>query len=232
MGVLYLVRHGQARAGAYGSGALDDTAGGLTELGRRQAVRVGQSLAARVQRVDHAVSGALARQRETAALALAEIGAAATPLVHAGFDEYDLGSVTAPSRRDQPTASDPLAPGPSGKAFQTGLDDGLRAWIAGTIDGGGSYADYRARCAATLDDVAAQAGSGQTVVAFSSAGTITAMIATIWGLDDERWITLSRTMINTSISKLLCGRSGISVVSINDHTHVDVAADRTLMTFR
>lgn len=224
MGVVYLVRHGQAHAKAYGSLAeAQSSAGGLTDLGADQARRAGRALATRIDRVDHAVAGSLARQQQTLRHLLEGFADAPEPGVDAGWDEYDLGAIATGGESGGNV---------HGAGFQARLDDDLRRWTAGETTGGESYRDYRARADRALEAVAAHAGSGQTAVAVSSAGTIAAVLATLWGLDDERWLAVARTMINTSVTKLIAGRSGMSVVSVNDHAHVDLVDDRSVMTFR
>ncbi len=58
MSVVYLVRHGQA--------GTRENYDSLSDLGRRQARRLGEHLAAQGVRFDAAWSGSLARQRATA----------------------------------------------------------------------------------------------------------------------------------------------------------------------
>jgi broad specificity phosphatase PhoE len=224
MGVVYLVRHGQAHAQAYGSLAeAQSEAGGLTELGHDQARRAGIALARRAGRIDHAVAGSLARQQQTLRHVLDAFDGAPHPETDARWDEYDLGAIATAGESGENV---------HGAGFQAKLDDDLRSWVAGASVGSESYRDYRARAEAAARDLAAQAGSGRTVVAVSSAGTIAAVLATLWGLDDERWLTVARTMINTSVTKLIAGRTGLSIVSVNDHAHVDIVDDRDVMTFR
>ncbi len=67
MGVLLLVRHGQASLGAADYDKLSDT-------GWRQAQITGARLAAADLVVDRVVSGALTRQRDTAQAVLAALG--------------------------------------------------------------------------------------------------------------------------------------------------------------
>ncbi|MEH3154912.1 MAG: histidine phosphatase family protein [Gordonia paraffinivorans] len=224
MGVVYLVRHGQAHAQAYGSLAdAQSSAGGLTDVGNEQARRAGRALATRIGRVDHAVAGSLARQQQTLRHVLDAFSDAPDPATDARWDEYDLGAIATGGESGENV---------HGAGFQAKLDDDLRSWVAGASVGSESYRDYRARADAAARDLATEAGSGRTVVAVSSAGTIAAVIATLWGLDDERWLTVARTMINTSVTKLIAGRTGMSIVSVNDHAHVDLVTDRDVMTFR
>ncbi|GGF14601.1 histidine phosphatase family protein [Williamsia phyllosphaerae] len=223
MGVLYLVRHGQARAQAYGAGAWAQAEGGLTDLGAEQARRAGTALAARLGRIDHAVSGDLARQRETLRRIVDELPGTTDPAIDARWNEYDIDSILGDRERTENATE---------RGFQAQLDGALSDWIAGIAVGSETYEQYRQRADAAFDNLIAHAGSGKTVLAVSSAGTIAAIIARLWGIDDDRWLAIARTMINTSVTKILIGSSGASVVSINDHAHVDHADDRRLMTFR
>ncbi|WP_253661316.1 histidine phosphatase family protein [Williamsia maris] len=223
MGVLYMVRHGQARAQAYGAGAWAQAEGGLTDLGAEQARRAGSALATRVGRIDRVVSGDLARQRETLARIVAELPDAVEPSIDARWNEYDIESILGDRERTENATE---------RGFQAQLDGALSDWIARIAIGSETYEQYRQRADAAFEELARHAGSGQTVLAVSSAGTIAAIIARLWGIDDDRWLAIARTMINTSVTKILIGSSGASVVSINDHAHVDQADDRRLMTFR
>ncbi len=229
MGVLYLVRHGQARAQAYGMGARVQAEGGLTEVGTEQARRTGAALAARVGHIDHAVSGDLARQKETLRRIVDEFSTASEQSVgieasvDRRWDEYDLGSILYdPARTDKAAA----------RGLQHELDRTLSEWIDGTAVASETYPQFRRRVDDAFGDVTAQAGSGRTVVVVSSAGTIAAVIARLWGIADERWPAVARTMVNTSITKVLIGSAGATVVSINDHAHVEDTDDRRYMTFR
>jgi broad specificity phosphatase PhoE len=65
----------------------------------------------------------------------------------------------------------------------------------------------------------------------TSAGPISAVAAALLGVPPEGWLALNRVMINTSITTVALGRSGASLLSVNDHAHV--AGDgRRLLTYR
>lgn len=225
MGVVYLVRHGQANPAAYGVASREAGVGGLTEKGRAQSKSTGVWLAGRTGTVTAAVSGALARQRETLELILPALDVDTGPAgvrCDPGWDEYDMDAILGGGER--------AATG-VGKDLQREIDAALIDWVAGApVPGGETYGEYRDRCAAAFESVQADAGSGRTVVVASSAGTICQVLATQLDLDGAGWIRLSRTMINASITKLIVGGRGASVVSINEHGHLEGSPD--LMTFR
>ncbi|WP_232836084.1 histidine phosphatase family protein [Mycolicibacterium smegmatis] len=227
--MVFLVRHGQARAHAYGAAARNRSQGGLTELGRKQADLTGQALAGRIDAITAAVSGDLARQEETLEHVLTAAAHEGTPISDPHWNEYDMDAILGGG----------LATGPAGRELQSSVDAALQNWVAPAEDTATpaieTYEQYRQRCARALDAVRDLAGRGQTVVAVSSSGTITQIVAQIWGLSESSWITLSRTMINASITKLIVGSTGISVVSVNEHSHLDAVDEngaRPLMTFR
>lgn len=81
-----------------------------------------------------------------------------------------------------------------------------------------SFRDYSARINQALDDVAAQ--SGMSVVV-SSAGTIAAAAAPLLGVQPSGWPALQRVMVNTSVTKVVRGQRGITLVSFNEHGHLE-----------
>ncbi|PYE18072.1 broad specificity phosphatase PhoE [Williamsia limnetica] len=228
MGVIYLVRHGQA-------GTDENGYGSLTELGRQQARNVGKKLAARIPKVDFTVSGNLARQLETIEEIVGQFpdSNAPTPVVNAGWNEYDL---TRLAHTDVPPTGTSQEAAQAQRSFQRRLDASLLTWAADEqTTGPGSYVDYRASMLQALEEIAAHAGPGQVAIAASSAGTIGAVVAHLWGISPENWPSVSRTMVNASITKLIVGKSGINVMSVNDHAHADVDDDdgrRLMMTMR
>src|SRR6266567_4158502 len=124
MGVLLLVRHGQASLGAADYDKLSDT-------GWRQAQITGARLAAADLVVDRVVSGALTRQRDTAQAVLAALGRPGTELqTDDRLDEYDHIGVMA-RHTGEITFSTASASGESGRALQSALEDAIGRWMSG-----------------------------------------------------------------------------------------------------
>ncbi|MFZ2511332.1 MAG: histidine phosphatase family protein [Gordonia sp. (in: high G+C Gram-positive bacteria)] len=222
MGVLYLVRHGQAPAHAYSTEPVAPDAAPLTDLGFAQARATGAELARQVGGFTATISGDLPRQRATLGGVLEAFGGSTERVVDPGWDEYSIPALPGgPSAvmYDNPTS------------YQQLLDGALIRWTQGGADEAETYPEYVARMSAAAQRAAALAGSGQTVLAVSSAGTITALVAQLWGVPAQSWPALARAMVNASITKVIVGRRGLTVVSVNEHAHLS-ATDVGLATFR
>jgi broad specificity phosphatase PhoE len=219
VGVLLLVRHGQ---GSLGTSNYDE----LSELGRRQAELVGARLARADLRVSQAWCGALARQRETARAVLAGLGLPPGEL-HADdrLDEYDHLGVLAADSTGDPFAS---AVTPESRlALQSTLDEAIGRWIQGGTDYPEPHSAFTARVEAVVAELTAEPGM---TMAVTSAGVIAVACAQLTGLPADRWPALARVVVNTSVTKLITGRTGTHLLTFNDHAHLE--SDRSLITYR
>lgn len=216
MGVLLLVRHGQASFGA-------DDYDVLSPLGAEQARALAARLAPAAGAVRRVVSGGLQRQRSTATELLRAWDREPGELVvDPRWDEYDALDVLTGLEVPSGSPSD-------GRAFQALLDTGLARWTSGEHD-----AEYRepwpafsARVRAALAD--ASAGPG-TTVAVASAGSVAVACAAVLDAPPPVWQALARTAVNAAVTKVVTGRSGTSLVSVNDHAHLE--HDPRLVTYR
>jgi broad specificity phosphatase PhoE len=204
---ILLIRHGQA---SFGRENYDE----LSELGRRQSEIVGRELARRSLRKPIAMCGTLRRQIDTARIALAAAGLEVEPGIDARWDEYDHGSLL------KHFAHSPKTPSPaSSPEFQVLLDDALLSWVQeddhagwGAFSGGGLSA---------LDDLIEATGPGRDAVVFTSGGVVAAICAELLAGSAQSVVRLNRMAINTGITKLVSGRSGISLSSYNEYAHLE-----------
>jgi broad specificity phosphatase PhoE len=81
-----------------------------------------------------------------------------------------------------------------------------------------SFADYRNRISDALDDISLHSGMSLVV---SSAGSIAAAAAPLLGVSAAGWPALQRVMVNTSITKVVRGQRGITLVTFNEHGHLE-----------
>ncbi|MGH3724792.1 MAG: histidine phosphatase family protein [Mycobacterium sp.] len=227
MGVIYLVRHGQA---ANYSSSPDSP---LTSIGQRQADTVAAELARRGLGGTRILHGGMKRQRQTGEAIAVALGAETQQ--DERWDEYDYKEIVGNSRMRRLASVSTVKSLAKGDT-QAVLEDGLAKWAS--TDSSGEYAEsytrFQQRVLAALAD--ATTLEGDTVVA-TSAGVIGMIVADLWVTDGgghvSTWLTAQRVVINSSITSVVNGKRGLSLLSFNDHTHViGDGGDRDLVTYR
>ncbi len=217
MPAILLARHGQASFGAADYDVLSET-------GAEQAAALAAHLAARGIAIDRLLSGALVRQRDTAAPIARATGLDVE--IDARFDEYDSDGIVA--------AYAPITEAPaSNKDFQPILETALAAWIDAGDDvaEGEPWPVFAARTRDAVIDLAASLQSGQTALVVTSGGVLGAVCAALLGAPDPAFISINRVMINGGLTKLIVGAGGVNLVSINEHAHLE-GPDGSLVTYR
>lgn len=221
MGVILLIRHGQASFGA-------DDYDVLSDQGHAQARHTGTVLAARGIEPARVVAGGLRRQRETAEGLLAGMGVGDLAIVEdPRWNEYDQFGLLGLGPPVEEWPEDLAA---RNRVFQAALDQSLAAWVGGaTGDGGGeSHADFHGRATAALDELRTAPGTSLVV---SSGGVIALVAAHVMGIAPAHWPALNRTMVNASITKVITGSRGATLVSLNEHGHLE-GVDGIAVTYR
>jgi broad specificity phosphatase PhoE len=218
--VIYLVRHAQA---SFGARDYDK----LSEQGEQQAKRLGEVLAARGVTPDLVVSGSMRRHAHTAELA----GFSAE--VDKGFDEFDHEQVILahkPAYRARPVMLADLArTGNPKRAFQEMFTAATQRWIDGADGYAESFQTFCDRSEAAVRRTAERLGRGQTAVVFTSGGPIAVVVSRLLSGGDRLWARLNPVTVNTAITKVVSGRSGLTMVSYNEHGHLD---GTELLTYR
>lgn len=233
MAAIYLIRHGQAN---WGVGDYDK----LSSLGERQSRVLGESLRERVGDVDLAVVGEMVRHRETAAHAMAAMGPepARAEIEHAGWNEFDHEQVVVaykPAYKSKARMVADLARRKDPRrTFQEVFEASLQRWVVAGDDDDAypeSWQAFGDRALAALHDLDKQLGKGGSALVFTSGGPISAVSARLLGVGPEGWLQLNRVIANASITKIISGRSGLSLVTFNDHSHFE-NGERELLTYR
>lgn len=220
-----LVRHGQASFGAEDYDV-------LSALGVRQSEVLAAALKRRGLAPTRVIAGSMRRQIETAA-AFAEFGETE---VDPRWDEYEANAVLAHHSASELRLDGPH-PGRQGemdsREFQAVLDPALAAWIeAGdSAPGPHSWPSFAAAGAAALAELRDGLGRGEVAAIFTSGGAIAAVCAALLDSPQSAFLALNRGMVNTGVTKIAIGRSGTSLISVNDHSHLE-EVDRALVTYR
>jgi broad specificity phosphatase PhoE len=212
MGTVYLVRHGQASFGA-------DNYDKLSDLGRRQCVRLGEYFRFKGVRFDAALVGTLERQKESLAAIAQGLQWQPEALAWPGLNEYDSKAVVEaihPTPLARPTSPELV------KEHFRLLRDGLTAWIGGTAQpiGMPSHADFMAGILGTLDHVRAE-HHGKNVLVVSSGGPISTIVAHVLGAPPQAMVELNLRIRNSSVTELAFNPKRHSLVTYNTLPHLD-----------
>jgi broad specificity phosphatase PhoE len=214
MGILLLVRHGQASFGATNYDR-------LSALGEQQAQLVAVRLAQGAP-INHVLSGTLERQHKTAGAIAAAAGT--TISANGQWNEYDHVDILA----DHASAFvfETEAPS-SAEAARSALEDAIQRWMRSATGYVESHDAFLNRVRSAVADAAERPG---VTIAVSSAGVIAAACTQLLGINSETWPRLANVMVNASVTKIVSGRSGTSMVTFNDHAHLE--GERGLITYR
>jgi broad specificity phosphatase PhoE len=229
---LHLVRHAQA---SFAAEDYDQ----LSPLGLAQARRLGEALAARRTRVDAVFTGTLRRHRQTAEACLSAAGLAALPLrALPGLDEVDHAELLVrldPRYADRTAIAADLAArgGPPDRAFQALFADAFARWIGGRHDDAYavSWPAFRRRSEAALEALLRSLSPSASALAFTSGGPITAICLALLGLPDPEAPRIAWTLVNTGVTKVLHGRAGTRLSTLNEHAHLEGGGER-MITYR
>ena len=213
MGTLYLVRHGQA---SFGAADYDQ----LSELGRRQSVRLGEYLANKGVTLDAVLTGTLRRHQQTYAGIAQGAGLGLEPLQWPGLNEYDSDAVIAtihPHKLEKPDSPEMYR-----HHFRL-LRDGLTQWMNGVVSPRGmpTYPDFLAGVTSALDHVRKQHTGNVLIV--SSGGPISTAVGHILGTTPETTIELNLRIRNSSVTELSFTPKRHMLVTYNTLPHLDHA---------
>jgi broad specificity phosphatase PhoE len=206
LSVVLLVRHGQA---SFGAADYDQLSG----EGEEQSRIVGAALSARGIVPTRFVRGSMKRHEQTAA----QVGFP-DALVDDGWNEFDhlqvLAAHTPPATEEAVTER---------RAFQAWFELATQRWMTGDHDEqyDESFTAFTARVDAALRRTTEGLGSGDTAVVVTSGGAIASVATALLGGGTDLWQRLNSVCVNTGITKVVVGSRGMTLVSFNDHVHLE-----------
>jgi broad specificity phosphatase PhoE len=235
---LYLIRHGQA-----GLRQHYDT---LSDLGRTQARLLGEYLAAQNLGLSAIYSGALERQRETAARilsALTKAGSAAPVLqIDPRWNEFDLDAVYQ-AIAPRLAADDPEFRVEYEKLLLSLNDENspvhhswtrcdtlvVRAWVDGRYQvPGESWQAFRERVCGSMEELS-RIPLSETVAVVSSATPIAVWIGVALGLNGRHVMRLAGVTYNSALTTMRAREGDLALFSFNGTPHLH---EPHLRTFR
>jgi broad specificity phosphatase PhoE len=212
MGTLYLVRHGQA---SFGAQDYDQ----LSELGRKQSVRLGEYFAHKGVSFDALIAGTLRRHKQTLEGLLQGMKRQGEHLPWEGLNEYDSEAVIATVHPHKLEA--PSSPEMYRHHFRL-LRDGLAKWMAGAASPHGmpSYTDFAAGVASALDHVRAN-HYGKNVLVVSSGGPIATAVGQVLDTPARTIIELNLRIRNSSVTEFAFTPKRHMLVCYNAIPHLE-----------
>jgi broad specificity phosphatase PhoE len=211
-----LIRHGQASFGATDYDV-------LSGLGEHQATAVHPEIVRRGVVATRLVAGGQHRQRDTA---LPWTEGEAELDMDGRWNEYESADVLGAHSPADASLERPV--GASGETldtreFQSLLDAALLAWINAGADGTARepWPAFQGRCRAALTTLLDGLGAGETALVFTSGGVISALAARLLGLPDSAMVAFNHVVVNAAITKVVRGRRGVSLISFNEHGHLE-----------
>jgi broad specificity phosphatase PhoE len=224
MSVVLLVRHGQASWGAADYDVLSET-------GEQQARVLGAALADRGLRPAVVVRGAMKRHRQTAEQMVEAAGWDTCEVVEdAGWNEFDHQQMLALHPHDLDDGADMTR-----EQFQRWFEAATLRWTSGdhAEEYDESFATFGARVADALDRAVEGLGPSDVAVVSTSGGPVSWAVASLLGDGagpaTDLWLRLNPVVVNSSVTKVVVGRRGTTLVSFNDHSHLEQPG---LVTYR
>lgn len=226
MPTVLLVRHAQA---SFGAGHYDVLSAG----GVRQAEELAAEIGRRELAVHRIVSGTLARQRDTVAPLAALTGAPTG--IDPRWNEYDADDILDAYSDSAVRLMRPSSGGSrvTRQEFQSVLEEALLSWITSTERAQPTelWPAFYERANTALDDVVGELDRGQMALVCTSGGVLAAICLRLLGAPDETFVRFNRVTVNAGITKVIRGRRGTTMVSFNEHGHLEKPGG-SLVTYR
>jgi len=214
MAMIYLVRHGQASF-------LNEDYDQLTDLGIQQSKLLGLALKQRGLKFSQTSLGSLKRHQQTSH----NIDSDLNPITDSRWNEYDhkeILKVGNPEFRDisetRQLAKD--QPNPM-RAFQDLLNKAIVAWMNNEYDYNITWKAYKKASWDALLKVSTKLNKKDNAIIYTSGGPIANIVMQLLDLPDEKFVYFQNRIINTSITKVLIGKSGESLSTFNDYSHLE-----------
>ena len=225
MGMLYLVRHGQASFG-------EDDYDRLSPLGHKQSQRLGVYLRQRLERegqqIDTVLTGSLRRHKETWEGIAQGAQWHHKALVWPGLNEYDSQALIA-AIHPKPLPK-PETPALYRQHFRL-LRNALQAWMTGKTQPVGmpEYDEFVVGIETALDHVRQHCAGNALIV--SSGGPISTAVGRLLCASHQATIDLNMHIRNTALTELTFNPKRHQLLSYNTIPHLDSAEHQDWVTF-
>lgn len=229
-----MVRHGQA---SFGKASYDK----LSDKGIEQAKILSSHWAVTGERFDHAYSGTLLRQRETAAELLPLVtGKPAAPSEKPALNEYSGDPLIRIYLRDHHPKSEAEISWPikDPKQFQLLFEKATAKWITGELEPNAGdedfelFGDFKQRVYGAMDEIMGQHGGGSKILISTSGGVIAMALQRVLQFPDEHVITTNWMVHNSAVTRIRYGRGRLSLSQFNNLAHLEAKELSHMITYR
>ena len=234
MSEIYLIRHSQA---SFGEADYDK----LSSIGHRQSEVLARYLAAIGAQFDAIYCGRMKRHTDTAGPTIRAL--TSKPETLSEFDEYNAGGLIAARLRHDASVDNSAVPEPvdfevlraDKRAFQVFFAETVRKWVSGAYDSLDDLESYPAFCERVehgIRKIMNHNGSGRRVAVFTSGGPISVAVKSVLGLSGHKAMSLSWQVMNASITCLRYNGDESVLWGFNNISHLMLANDPSLLTYR
>jgi broad specificity phosphatase PhoE len=211
MGILLLVRHGQASFGT-------DDYDRLSELGEKQCAALGEWLHARGRRFEGVLRGTLRRHAQSLDAIAATLPGLPAAIVWPGLDEYDSEALV------RAVFTGELPPPTDREGYRTHfhlLREGMAAWMEGRAAPRGmpSWPEFVAGVTGALDLVRGRFEGDVLLV--SSGGPIATAVAQVLGAPAASVIELNLRIRNSALTEFAFTPKRHVLAGFNHTPHLD-----------
>lgn len=228
MTTIYLIRHGQASAGAENYDVLSPT-------GRRQAAVLGDHFRDITLDFNNIYSGNLERQIDTATIALNCSSENLKQSHH--FDEYHhkqiFGHYLPLLAKKNKAMSDAATAGPNTLMTMEVFTELMNAW---TTDQSGtapieSWPTFKARVMQGINNIAASNDAHDQVAVFTSGGVICTILQSIFDSTPKTAFEMNWGINNAGITRIKADcHNTLQLREYNNISHLQLQKDKTLIT--
>jgi broad specificity phosphatase PhoE len=228
MANLYLVRHGQASFGA-------DNYDALSDIGWEQCRHLGVWWREHGRLPANVLSGPMVRHQQSAEAFYEGFLLAHEVTILDGLAEFDHENVLTvyrPEFVDKMTMMQALARYPHPlKAFYQLFTEAVNRWHDGRFDAeySESWPAFKHRVHKAFDQLRLE---GKDALVFTSGGVISVIVQQILALSDASCLSITATIHNSSVTRILYRPNETSLHSLNNTAHLDVLNDAALLTYR
>ena len=218
---IILIRHGQA---SFGAADYDVLSG----LGHEQSRALGTALKTQGLVPDALFIGAQRRHRETLKGVAEGLGIGTeTATLHEGLNEFDFQGLLEARFRN---AEQPRPAPDDRREYFRMLRDTVLAWQRDEVDDPPEYwSEFAARVAAARDTMCAC--DARKVLAVSSGGPISQMVAATLETPADKMILLQLQIKNCAVTRLVANPGSVFLHAFNETPHIDARSAPRLLTY-